>query len=104
MLKLKLTFFFVLISFVSFLQNSTLSGSIKDSETGELLIGASVFVEKLKQGISSNLYGFYSLTIPNGNYTVKVSFVGYREVVKKIEINERENEIPIFCQILVDIG
>ena len=68
MLKLKLTFFFVLISFVSFLQNSTLSGSIKDSETGELLIGASVFVEKLKQGISSNLYGFYSLTIPNGNY------------------------------------
>ena len=86
MLKLKLTFFFVLISFVSFLQNSTLSGSIKDSETGELLIGASVFVEELKQGISSNLYGFYSLTIPNGNYTVKVSFVGYREVVKKIEI------------------
>ncbi|MDB9932586.1 TonB-dependent receptor [Flavobacteriales bacterium] len=90
MLKLKLTFFFVLISFVSFLQNSTLSGSIKDSETGELLIGASVFVEKLKQGISSNLYGFYSLTIPNGNYTVKVSFVGYREVVKKIEINESQ--------------
>ena len=90
MLKLKLTFFFVLISFVSFLQNSTLSGSIKDSETGELLIGASVFVEKLKQGISSNLYGFYSLTIPNGNYTVKVSFVGYSEVVKKIEINESQ--------------
>lgn len=90
MLKLKLTFFFVLISFVSFLQNSTLSGSIKDSETGELLIGASVFVEKLKQGISSNLYGFYSLTIPNGNYTVKVSFVGYREVIKKIEINESQ--------------
>ena len=90
MLKLKLTFFFVLISFVSFLQNSTLSGSIKDSETGELLIGASVFVEELKQGISSNLYGFYSLTIPNGNYTVKVSFVGYREVVKKIEINESQ--------------
>ncbi|MDA9257905.1 TonB-dependent receptor [bacterium] len=90
MLKLKLTFFFVLISFVSFLQNSTLSGSIKDSETGELLIGASVFVEKLNQGISSNLYGFYSLTIPNGNYTVKVSFVGYREVVKKIEINESQ--------------
>lgn len=90
MLKLKLTFFFVLIPFVSFLQNSTLSGSIKDSETGELLIGASVFVEKLKQGISSNLYGFYSLTIPNGNYTVKVSFVGYREVVKKIEINESQ--------------
>ncbi len=90
MLKLKLTFFFVLISFVSFLQNSTLSGSIKDSETGELLIGASVFVEKLKQGISSNLYGFYSLTIPNGNYTVKVSFVGYREVVKKIEIHESQ--------------
>ncbi len=57
--------------------NITLSGYIKEQETGETLIGATVFVKELGTGASSNVYGFYSLTIPPGQYTIIYSYVGY---------------------------
>lgn len=84
-------FLVVIISMIfnnSLAQKSTLSGYLKDSQTGELLIGASVYVEELQVGTSSNVYGFYSLTIPAGSYTIKYSFIGYQDVVKKVEISE----------------
>ncbi len=50
-------------------QNSyTLSGEITDAETGENLIGATVYVAETTLGGSSNSYGFYSLTVPEGEY------------------------------------
>ncbi len=82
-------FFF---SVAGFNQKSTLSGSIKDAESGETLIGATAYVEELKIGVSANIYGFYSLTVPSGNYTVKYSFVGYSDVVKKIDLTESKKQ------------
>ncbi len=47
----------------------TLSGTIKDSNTGESLIGATVTVVELPNtGTTTNEYGFYSLSIPSGTY------------------------------------
>jgi len=66
-------------------QNVTLSGYLKDSSNGEALIGATVYVEEIQQGTASNAYGFYSLTIPEGNYTLQVSFIGYETTKQKIE-------------------
>lgn len=58
-------------------QNATISGYIKDKESGEALIGATCYVPAIKKGITSNQYGYYSLTLPNGNHTVNFSFIGY---------------------------
>ncbi len=58
-------------------QKFTLSGSVKDEKTGEELIGATVLVQNLQGvGINANEYGFYSLTLQKGNYTLKTSYVG----------------------------
>ena len=65
----------------------TLSGFIKDEGNGEVLIGATVIIESLQVGVSSNAYGFYSLTVPKGNYTVTYSFVGFDRLVKVVDLN-----------------
>jgi hypothetical protein len=67
----------------------TFSGTIRDKETGEILIGASVIVGDLKTvGVSSNAYGFYSLTVPEGTHIVLVQFIGYRTPVDTILFNK----------------
>lgn len=58
-------------------KSSTLNGHLLDAQNGEDLIGASVYVIQLNQSIRSNSYGFYSLTLPPGNYQLWVSCVGY---------------------------
>ncbi len=66
----------------------TVSGYVKDNKNGEGLIGASVFVKELLTGTTTNTYGFYSLTLPKGNYTLVVSSVGYRKAIKDIKLTE----------------
>ncbi len=65
---------------------STLSGYLRDSETGEELIGASVYIKSIKAGTITNAYGFYSLTVPKGKYEVSFSFIGYQDLVKTIDL------------------
>lgn len=64
----------------------TISGTITDNATKEALIGVNVYVAELKTGISTNEYGFYSLTIPKGNYTLKLAFVGYNSVLDSVNL------------------
>lgn len=66
----------------------TIRGTLEDASTGEGLIGATVFVKELETGGTSNVYGFYSLTIPEGDYTVTFSFVGYESVTKTISLDD----------------
>ncbi len=58
-------------------QKYTLSGYVKDSLSGEELIGASIIIEELNSGGTTNVYGFYSITLPAGKYNVKVQYLGY---------------------------
>ncbi|MFC2133198.1 TonB-dependent receptor domain-containing protein [Bacteroidota bacterium] len=55
----------------------TLDGFVADAKTGEILIGTNIFIKNLSNGTASNSYGFYSITLPPGEYTFKYSFVGY---------------------------
>ena len=81
MLARILTLLFILIQCVSFAQNKfTISGYVTDAETGEELLGAQIFVKELGTGGVTNIYGYYSLTIPPGNYTVTYSFVGFAPI------------------------
>lgn len=67
----------------------TLSGYITDSTSGEVIIGASVFLaDRPQSGTSSNVYGFYSLTLPAGEHSVVFSFIGYRRHVAAIQLQK----------------
>jgi len=56
----------------------TLSGYLKNKANGEALIGATVFIPELKTGVVTNPYGFYSISVIPGTYTVNFSFIGYQ--------------------------
>jgi hypothetical protein len=73
-----ITLFLLLLSGISYAQaKATLSGYIKDKETVETLIGASVYLKENLVGTSTNNYGFYSLTADTGKYTLVFSYAGY---------------------------
>ena len=63
-----------------------ISGYIKDTTDGESLIGATIAVVELSNGSATNAYGFYSISLPAGHYTLKVSYVGYRPQVIPIDL------------------
>jgi len=66
----------------------TISGIVKEASSGEALIGATVYDETTKAGISTNVYGFYSLTLPKGKHIISFSFVGYNTVIKEIDLSK----------------
>ena len=55
----------------------TISGYIKDAENGESIIGVAIYVPKLSKGTITNIYGFYSLSLPAGEYTIRYSYIGH---------------------------
>ena len=69
-------------------ENYTVSGTVKDVKNGETLLGASVYFKGTSIGVMSNEYGFYSLTVPKGNYTLSVSYLGYQESSKEITLEK----------------
>lgn len=66
----------------------TISGHITDAETGEAMLGASFQIVELKAGGMANDYGFYSITIPAGSYTVRYSFIEYEQVEIKLTVDK----------------
>lgn len=68
-------------------QQHTISGYINDAEDGEALIGATVSLsEPAGTGTVTNIYGFYSLTIPDGDYEVRYSYLGYQPKVVSLSL------------------
>ena len=67
----------------------TISGIVTDSKSNETIIGVTLKIEERNQFISTNEYGFYSITLPKGNYTIVSSYVGYN--VKEEKVNLTEN-------------
>ena len=67
----------------------TVSGYIKDAANGEGLIGVSVYVKETGTGAVTNSYGFYGVTLPTGNYTLVISYVGYEKQTKSVALLDR---------------
>ncbi len=65
----------------------TLSGYIKDSNSGENLIAAVIRIPELNLSTYSNNYGFYSVSVPPGTYEIQISFVGYSNLVDSVQVN-----------------
>lgn len=67
----------------------TISGSIKDASDGEDLIGVTILVKELPGvGVVSNLYGYYSLTLPKGTYTIQYNYIGYKTIEFKAQLDK----------------
>jgi len=66
----------------------TLNGYIRDKQSGEELIGANIYIKGKPVGTSSNVYGFYSLSIQPGQYTFVFSYMGYYTREKTMVLEE----------------
>ncbi|MGN0239746.1 MAG: carboxypeptidase-like regulatory domain-containing protein [Paludibacteraceae bacterium] len=97
-MKKTLTFLMCLLICWSALAQSrhTINGYVTDLESGERLIGATVYDTITHQGVVTNTSGFYSLTLPDGPHAIQVSYVGYTpSEVKMVELK---------ADVLVNLG
>lgn len=77
-----------LISLPALAQNRhSVNGYVKDNSNGEGLIGVSVYVREAETGVVTNPYGFYSLTLPDGKYTLVFSYIGYQKVTREVVLD-----------------
>ena len=68
------------------ISKTVLSGYIRDIKTGEALAGASLFVDSLVAGVSTDQYGYYSIVLPPGRHTLKISSTGMKETKRQLLI------------------
>ena len=69
-------------------QKFTLSGIISDTSNNETLIGVNIVAKETKYFAISNEYGFYSLTLPKGDYEIIISYVGYATISETISLTQ----------------
>jgi hypothetical protein len=77
---------FLLLPSALFAQKVTLSGYMRDAGTGESLISGTIYIKEADQGGVTNNYGFYSVSVPPGTYTVIYSYVGYSPLVRSMDL------------------
>ena len=66
----------------------TISGDVSDSLSKETLLGVTILINELNTGTVTNSYGFYSLSVPSGEYTITVQYLGYQSLQFPISLNE----------------
>jgi hypothetical protein len=80
-------------SLYSFSQEKfTLSGTISDVNSNETLIGVNILIPELKTGITTNEYGFYSITLPKGIYKIEITSIGFKTIEQSIELNKNTKQ------------
>lgn len=88
-----LALIFIFFCSLAFSQrNVTISGYVSDLESDESLIGVSVLLQELNTGTITNEYGFFSLTLPAGVYTVQIRYLGFETLTRELSLNEDVNE------------
>jgi Outer membrane receptor proteins, mostly Fe transport len=84
--------FLLCLPFVTMAQKKlTLSGYMKDAGSGEALVAATIYVKELGIGTQTNNYGFYSVSMPAGAYTIIFSYVGYTTRTETLNMVDSRN-------------
>ena len=79
----------LILPITSFAQKKvTLSGYMRDAESGEAMMAATIYVKEAETGAQTNTYGFYSVSMPPGTYTVTFSYLGYATKTETIALTE----------------
>lgn len=78
----------------------TLNGTVTGQADGELLIGATVYIKELGTGTTTNAYGFYSLSVPPGEYTLMFSYIGYKRKLQVLKLEQSQTlDMPLISAI-----
>jgi|TARA_B100001964_G_scaffold99589_1_gene111188 outer membrane receptor for ferrienterochelin and colicin len=83
-----LSLFFLCFKLSFSQERFTISGYVQEENSGENLIGVSIYDKASQKGTTSNQYGFYSITLEKGTYEIIYSFIGLNTITKKINLNE----------------
>ncbi len=87
--KTLLSLLCIIVSIIAFSQKKiTLSGYVRDADNGEALISANVVIKDLQLVVQTNAYGFYSVTLPEGNHYLLSTYVGYTVFSQSLNITE----------------
>lgn len=92
--KKYLTVLFLLLFAAAYSQEKfTLSGTISDAASNETLIGATIYVVEAQTAAAANEYGFFSISLPAGTYTVEISYVSFGTIRETVVLdrNIRKN-------------
>lgn len=76
----------------------TINGTIRDASNGEALIGVTVYIKEISNGTVTNEYGFYSITLPQGTYTVTCSYVGFQSFSRTVTL-DRNIQLPVELEV-----
>jgi len=79
----------LLFVFIAFAQQYTVSGRVKDASNGETLLGATILIKGVG-GAITNEYGFYSISLEKGTYELTYRYLGYKDNVKTIVLNDNQ--------------
>lgn len=79
----------------TFTQKATISGTVKDASNGETLIGALISVKDAKQKVYTNEYGYFSITLPKGTYTLVINYLGFNRIEKVVDLNGGNQTLSI---------
>ena len=82
---------FLLAYVPGFAQRRTISGYVMDAASKETLIGATVFDKNSGKGCATNSYGFYTLTLDQGQVELQVSYVGYTQQTRTLDLKENQS-------------
>ena len=88
-MKKNIFFLFLFASILANAQTFTLKGKVVN-ENNESLPGATILVKETKKGTSTDFDGKFNVNLPKGNYTIQVSFIGYKTVSKEIALTKNE--------------
>jgi len=67
--------------------DATIAGHIREAKSSEPLVGAVVFIEDPWVGVASDIFGYYSITLPNGKHTLKIQSIGMKDTQRQILLN-----------------
>ena len=93
---MKVLFFILSFLCISVYSQNTIKGKITDKTTREALIGANIYIPELSKGTAADINGEFKITeIPNGTFTINVSFLGYKDFIKKVDFTNNDINLDI---------
>ena len=97
-MKTKLLSFLIALSFSALFSQEkyTLSGTISEASSNETLIGVNILFPEINSGTVTNEYGFYSITLPEGNYKMIITYLGYQDITETIDLtSDRKRDFSL---------
>lgn len=80
----------------------TVNGYVEDADSRERIIGVNLYLEGTTTGTISNTFGFYSLSLKPGDYTIVASFIGYQTIRKTITLDSKNLKLDFELKELVE--